>query len=82
MLAQASYPTYNAADPDGSRPTDREDAATSFVVDPGSIHKAITYGAALQEGVITPDTAFPVPDTDRQGRHDLPRHPPGRRAGR
>lgn len=30
------------------------------MVDPGSIHKAITYGAALQEGVITPDTVLPV----------------------
>ncbi|SCL18443.1 peptidoglycan synthetase FtsI [Micromonospora pallida] len=60
ILAQASHPTYNAADPRKSKPTDRTDAATSFVVDPGSVHKAITFGAALQEGVITPDTAFPV----------------------
>ncbi|PWR08956.1 peptidoglycan glycosyltransferase [Micromonospora sicca] len=67
VLAQASNPTYDAADPEGSKPTDREDAATSFVVDPGSIHKAITYGAALQEGVITPDTAFPVPNTIVKG---------------
>ncbi|MFC4150174.1 peptidoglycan D,D-transpeptidase FtsI family protein, partial [Micromonospora mangrovi] len=67
VLAQASNPTYDAADPAGSKPTDREDAATSFVVDPGSIHKAITYGAALQEGVITPDTAFPVANTINEG---------------
>ncbi|MEU4567255.1 penicillin-binding protein 2 [Micromonospora sp. NPDC023956] len=60
ILTQASHPTYNAAAPRGSKPTDREDAATSFVVDPGSVHKAITFGAALQEGVITADTAFPV----------------------
>ncbi|GLY20602.1 penicillin-binding protein 2 [Micromonospora sp. NBRC 101691] len=60
ILAQASHPTYNAAAPEKSKPTDREDAATSFVVDPGSVHKAITFGAALQEGVITPDTTFPV----------------------
>ncbi|WP_319458695.1 penicillin-binding protein 2 [Micromonospora sp. RTP1Z1] len=67
VLAQASNPTYDAADPEGSRPTDREDAATSFVVDPGSIHKAITYGAALQEGVITPDTTMPIPNTIQRG---------------
>ncbi|MFE9690034.1 peptidoglycan D,D-transpeptidase FtsI family protein [Micromonospora sp. NPDC005806] len=68
VLAQASYPGYNAADPEKvNSPSDREDAATSFIVDPGSIHKAITYGAALQEGVITPDTAFPVPNTIREG---------------
>ncbi|WP_446216060.1 peptidoglycan D,D-transpeptidase FtsI family protein [Micromonospora sp. IBHARD004] len=67
VLAQASNPTYDAADPEGSNWTDREDAATSFVVDPGSIHKAITYGAALQEGVITPDTTFPVANTITKG---------------
>ncbi|MFE9183561.1 penicillin-binding protein 2 [Micromonospora harpali] len=67
VLAQASHPTYNAAKPQESEPTDREDAATSFVVDPGSIHKAITFGAALQEGVITPDTTLPIPDTIVRG---------------
>ncbi|WP_243421027.1 peptidoglycan D,D-transpeptidase FtsI family protein, partial [Micromonospora globispora] len=67
VLAQASQPTYDAADPGDSEPTDREDAATSFVVDPGSIHKAITYGAALQEGVITPQTTMPIPNTIRRG---------------
>ncbi|WP_233600954.1 peptidoglycan D,D-transpeptidase FtsI family protein, partial [Micromonospora solifontis] len=68
VLAQASYPGYNAADPGKvNSPSDREDAATSFIVDPGSIHKAITYGAALQEGVITPDTTFPVPNTIVKG---------------
>ncbi|GAA0407606.1 cell division protein FtsI [Micromonospora gifhornensis] len=67
VLAQASEPTYNAARPQHSDPTDREDAATSFVVDPGSVHKAITFGAALQEGVITPDTSFPVSNAIRKG---------------
>ncbi|MFU8872545.1 peptidoglycan D,D-transpeptidase FtsI family protein [Micromonospora sp. SL4-19] len=68
VLAQASYPGYNAADPTAvNSPTDRDDAATSFIVDPGSIHKAITYGAALQEGVITPDTVFPVANTITMG---------------
>ncbi|MCW3817353.1 penicillin-binding protein 2 [Micromonospora sp. DR5-3] len=68
VLAQASYPGYNAADPTKvNSPADREDVATSFVVDPGSIHKAITYGAALQEGVIAPDTAFPVANAITRG---------------
>ncbi|BCJ61166.1 cell division protein FtsI [Micromonospora endophytica] len=67
VLAQASEPTYNAAKPQSSEPTDREDAATSFVVDPGSVHKAITFGAALQEGVITPDTSFPVANSVVKG---------------
>ena len=52
-----------------SDPVDREDAATSFVVDPGSVHKAIIFGAALQEGVITPDTTLPIANSDQEGRH-------------
>ncbi|WBB67270.1 penicillin-binding protein 2 [Micromonospora sp. WMMD812] len=67
VLAQASHPTYNAAQPEGSQPAAREDAATSFVVDPGSVHKAITFGAALQEGVITPDTTLPIPNSIKMG---------------
>lgn len=69
VLAQASHPTYNAADPinPDTEPTDREDVATSFVVDPGSVHKAIVFGAALEEGVITPDMTMPVPSTIRKG---------------
>ncbi|SCL37482.1 peptidoglycan synthetase FtsI [Micromonospora rhizosphaerae] len=67
VLAQASNPTYNAATPEESKSTAREDAATSFVVDPGSIHKAITYGAALQEGVITPETEMPIANSITKG---------------
>ncbi|MER7456572.1 penicillin-binding protein 2 [Micromonospora sp. NPDC126480] len=67
VLAQASYPTYNAADPLDSQPTEREDVATGFVVDPGSVHKAITFGAALQEGVITPDTTLPIANGIKMG---------------
>ncbi|WP_327029129.1 penicillin-binding protein 2 [Micromonospora sp. NBC_01740] len=67
VLAQASHPTYNAAKPTPSDPKDREDAATSFVVDPGSVHKAITFGAALQERVITPDTTLPIANSITKG---------------
>jgi cell division protein FtsI (penicillin-binding protein 3) len=67
VLAQASQPTYDAADWQGSDPVAREDVATSFVVDPGSVHKAITFGAALQEGVIKPDTTIPVPSGINKG---------------
>ncbi|MBQ0903268.1 penicillin-binding protein 2 [Micromonospora sp. U21] len=67
VLSQASHPTYNAAKPIPSDPVAREDAATSFVVDPGSVHKAITFGAALQEGVITPDTTLPIANSIKMG---------------
>ncbi|HEX5598647.1 MAG TPA: penicillin-binding protein 2 [Micromonosporaceae bacterium] len=72
VLAQASHPTYNAADPTNpdTKPTDRVDAATSFVVDPGSVHKPLVFGAALEEGVIKPETTMPVPSRIRKG--DVP----------
>ncbi|MFC7479574.1 peptidoglycan D,D-transpeptidase FtsI family protein [Luedemannella flava] len=67
VLAQASYPVFNAADPFSSTATDRGDCATGKPVDPGSVHKAIVIGAALQEGVITADSAIPVTTTVRKG---------------
>ncbi|HEY6593174.1 MAG TPA: penicillin-binding transpeptidase domain-containing protein [Asanoa sp.] len=63
VLAQASHPTFDVGDWQGYPPSDRQDAATGFVVDPGSVHKAIVFGAGLQEGVITPKTTFTVPNT-------------------
>lgn len=52
VLGMASFPTYNAADPGASAVGDRVNGAISDVVEPGSIHKAITIGAALQTGVV------------------------------
>jgi cell division protein FtsI (penicillin-binding protein 3) len=61
VLAQASYPGYDAADPlSATDPQQRIDTSTALVIDPGSTHKAIVIGAALQEGVITPSTAVVV----------------------
>ncbi len=62
VLAQASYPTYDAANWQKYPPENRNDAATSFVIDPGSVHKAIVFGAGLEEGVITPQTAWALPN--------------------
>lgn len=72
VLAQASYPTYDVANWRDSDPADRDDVATGFVVEPGSVHKAITFGAALQEGVITPQTAFPVANSVPKGDTPFP----------
>ncbi|MFD0747202.1 peptidoglycan D,D-transpeptidase FtsI family protein [Phytohabitans flavus] len=67
VLAQASYPTYDAAQPLKSKPENREDTATSFVVDPGSVHKAITIGAALEEGAVKPTDTFMVGPNVQKG---------------
>src|SRR5690606_7646825 len=45
ILAQASYPFYDAANPLASRPEDRGDMATGMAIDPGSVHKAIVVAA-------------------------------------
>ncbi|KUL24905.1 penicillin-binding protein [Actinoplanes awajinensis subsp. mycoplanecinus] len=60
VLAQASYPYYNAAQPLKADASDRIDVPTSVVTDPGSSHKAFVLGAALQEGLITPESTQTV----------------------
>jgi cell division protein FtsI (penicillin-binding protein 3) len=60
VVAQASYPGYDAARPFDFTDAQRTDACTEKIVDPGSIHKPIVVGAALQEGVVTPQTNIVV----------------------
>jgi cell division protein FtsI (penicillin-binding protein 3) len=60
VLAQASYPGYDAANPFAVPARQWVDTPSALVVDPGSVHKAIVLGAALQEGVVRPDTVIPV----------------------
>ncbi len=82
VLAQASHPAYNAADPLKSGATDREDVATSVVVDPGSVHKALIFGAALEEGIVAPDSTLVVGPAIRKGDTvfaDTHPHPAGTR---
>jgi cell division protein FtsI (penicillin-binding protein 3) len=67
ILAQASYPTFNAAKPLDTKALDRRDACTEIVFDPGSIHKAIVMGGALQERVITPESVITVGPSIRKG---------------
>ncbi len=67
VLAMASYPTFDAANPGAAPAAARGNAAVSNVVEPGSIHKVVTVSAALQAGVITKDTALTVPMTIRKG---------------
>ncbi|MFV2009168.1 MULTISPECIES: penicillin-binding transpeptidase domain-containing protein [unclassified Micromonospora] len=67
VLAQASEPTYNAADAWSSDPSDRQDIATTFTAEPGSVHKPLVLGAALEEGLIGPDTTLDLGPTIRKG---------------
>ncbi len=61
ILAMASRPTYNP-----NRFWDYDDEvwknrAVSFVYEPGSTFKTITAGAALQEGIVSPNQIFVDP---------------------
>ncbi|WP_430779964.1 penicillin-binding transpeptidase domain-containing protein [Actinoplanes sp. G11-F43] len=60
VLAQASYPSYNAANWQKVKSSDRIDVPSSVVTDPGSTHKAFIFGAALQEGLTQPDELITI----------------------
>jgi cell division protein FtsI/penicillin-binding protein 2 len=62
LLAVANWPQINASDPAATPAADLEDRAVGFAYEPGSTFKAITVSGALQEGLITPDSSFNVPD--------------------
>ncbi len=56
------------ADDGGVRSTGRNTALVS-VYEPGSVNKVITMAAAIEERVVTPQTALIVPDLYRVGNH-------------
>jgi cell division protein FtsI/penicillin-binding protein 2 len=62
LLSVANWPQVNAADPAASSASELEDRAVSFAYEPGSTFKVITVSGALQQGLITPGSAFNVPD--------------------
>ncbi len=61
VVAMASTPGYNSADPGAADPDTLSNAAISNVIEPGSINKITTFGPALEEGLITPTTVITVP---------------------
>ena len=63
VVAMASAPSYDAADPFDYDDTLRTDWSSAAVVEPGSVHKAIVMGAALEEGIIDRDSTRVVPPT-------------------
>jgi cell division protein FtsI (penicillin-binding protein 3) len=80
ILSMASYPSYDASAPDSSTPDERGNVGSSMVLEPGSVHKAITLSAALQEGAIAPNVALTLPPTITKGGktyQDTHVHEPG-----
>lgn len=71
VLALATAPTFDPDHRQGVRPAVMGDPAVSEVYEPGSVNKVITAAAALQAGVVTPDSVIDVPSTYQVGGHLL-----------
>ncbi len=61
ILAMASRPSYNPNRFWDYTPNDWKNRAVSFIYEPGSTFKTITAGAALQEGIVSPNQIFVDP---------------------
>jgi cell division protein FtsI (penicillin-binding protein 3) len=62
ILAMANWPQVNANDPGASPPQALENRAVAFNYEPGSTFKAVTISGALQQGLVTPNTGFDIPN--------------------
>lgn len=60
LLALASYPSFNPAKPP-KKAEDLRNPAVEDVYEPGSTMKLVTAAAALEEGIVEPDTPIEVP---------------------
>ena len=58
ILAMAGYPTYDPDDYPNTQPERFVNPAISEIYEPGSVFKLITFAAALDKGVITPETIY------------------------
>lgn len=61
ILAMANVPSYDANDPGKAPPEAQRNRAVTDVYEPGSAFKIVTASAALEEGIVTPDSTFTVP---------------------
>lgn len=77
ILALANWPQINANNDAQRASYFNQDRAVGFIYEPGSTFKAITVAAALQDGIVNPDTPFDIPPVlqvaDRQ-IHDAESH--------
>jgi cell division protein FtsI/penicillin-binding protein 2 len=61
LLAIANWPPVDPGDLESADPENLVNRATGFTYEPGSTFKAFTVSAALEEGLVTPETAFTLP---------------------
>jgi cell division protein FtsI (penicillin-binding protein 3) len=67
VLSLAQSGTFDATDPNTINPDVPIDEPVMSAFEPGSVQKAITFAAALQQKLITPQTVISVPDSIRMG---------------
>ncbi len=71
VLAMATAPTFDPDDRRNTKPEWLRNPAVQDTYEPGSVNKVITAAAALQAGVVTPDTVIDVPPTYKVAGHVL-----------
>jgi cell division protein FtsI/penicillin-binding protein 2 len=62
ILAMANWPAANPNEPGKGAVEAFQNRAVSFNYEPGSTFKSVVVSGALQEGRITPDSGFEIPD--------------------
>jgi cell division protein FtsI (penicillin-binding protein 3) len=67
VLALASSGTFDANDPNSINPNKPINPPVMSAFEPGSVQKAITFAAAVQEKKITPQQVFSVPNEIQMG---------------
>jgi cell division protein FtsI (penicillin-binding protein 3) len=67
VLALASSGTFDASNPNSIDPNKPINPPVMSAFEPGSVQKAITFAAAIQEKKITPDEVFNVPNEISMG---------------
>ena len=63
VLALANWPDVELTDLDERRARGPDQHGDGFTYEPGSTFKAFTVAAALEEGLVTPETMFDLPPT-------------------
>lgn len=76
VLVLADSDAVNPAHPGETAEENRNSRAVQAIFEPGSVGKVVTFAAALQEGAITPQSTFTVPDewTAPNGQHFTDSH--------
>jgi cell division protein FtsI/penicillin-binding protein 2 len=63
VLAMANWPGFDPYDPGDASDEQLLNRTTGFTYEPGSTFKAFTVAAAMEEGLVSPETSFYLPPT-------------------